>query len=79
MFEAFEKRYGEELPVKQGDFTPYWEDGALSTAYETALSRQAVDRLVEGEAIWSMTVPAMYPKTRYDEAWKNIVLYDEHT
>jgi 5-methyltetrahydrofolate--homocysteine methyltransferase len=29
---------------------PYWEDGAASSALETALTRSAVDRLVQGEA-----------------------------
>ena len=61
MFEEFEKRYGSTLPVVQGDFTPYWEDGAASTAAETALSRAAADRLIQGEALWSMLSPASYP------------------
>ena len=79
MFSAFEARYGASLPVIKGDFTPYWEDGALSTAYETALSRHAVDRLVAGEALWSMRSPKEYPQSAYDDAWRNVVLYDEHT
>jgi alpha-mannosidase len=79
MFREFEKRYGSALPVLQGDFTPYWEDGASSTAYETALSRAAVDRLTQGEALWSMLSPATYPAQEYDSAWRNVVFYDEHT
>jgi hypothetical protein len=31
-FESFEKRYGSRLPVVKGDWTPYWEDGAGSSA-----------------------------------------------
>ena len=79
MFQEFEKRYGSTLPVVQGDFTPYWEDGAASTASETALNRAAVDRLIQGEALWSMLSPALYPASEYDSAWRDIVLYDEHT
>ncbi len=79
MFEEFEKRYGSTLPVVQGDFTPYWEDGAASTAAETALSRAAADRLIQGEALWSMLSPALYPTAVYESAWRDIVLYDEHT
>ena len=79
MFEQFEKRYGSTLPVVQGDFTPYWEDGAGSTALETALNRAAVDRLIQGEALWSMLSPASYPAKEYDSAWRNVTFYDEHT
>jgi hypothetical protein len=32
MFKDFEQRYGATLPAFKGDFTPYWEDGAVSTA-----------------------------------------------
>ena len=79
MFEEFEKRYGSTLPVVKGDFTPYWEDGAASTAFETALNRAAVDRLIQGQAMWSMLSPASYPAKNYDSAWRNVVFYDEHT
>ncbi len=79
MFREFEKRYGPSLPVVKGDFTPYWEDGAASTAFETALNRAAVDRLIQGEALWSMISPASYPAAEYDSAWRNVVFYDEHT
>ena len=79
MFQEFEKRYGSGLPVVKGDFTPYWEDGAASTAMETAMNRAAVDRLIQGEALWSMLSPTAYPADQYDSAWRNIVFYDEHT
>ena len=79
MFAEFEKCYGAGLPVFKGDFTPYWEDGAASTAFETALNRRAVDRLIQGEALWAMLAPASYPEGDYEEAWRNVLLYDEHT
>lgn len=79
MFQEFEKRYGSTLPTVQGDFTPYWEDGAASTAFETALNRAAVDRLIQGEALWSMLAPASYPAEEYSSAWRDVILYDEHT
>lgn len=79
MFAEFERRYGSRLPTLQGDFTPYWEDGAASTAAETALNRRAVDRLIQGEALWAMRAPASYPEREYQAAWRNVVLWDEHT
>ena len=79
MFREFEKRYGATLPVVQGDFTPYWEDGAVSTAYETALNRATADRLIQGETLWSMLAPIAYPASEYEAAWRNVVFFDEHT
>jgi hypothetical protein len=79
MFREFEARYGATLPSFRGDFTPYWEDGAASTAFETALTRRAVDRLVQGEALWSLLAPKAYPETDYAAAWRGVVLWDEHT
>jgi len=78
-FREFEQRYGKQLPVFRGDFTPYWEDGAASSALETALNRDSAERLVQAETLWSLLCPK---KPRYDEfteAWRNVLLYDEHT
>jgi alpha-mannosidase len=79
MFTEFEKQYGSTLPTMKGDFTPYWEDGAFSTAKETFLNRHAADRLIQGEVLWSMRSPKNFPARRYYEAWRQVVLYDEHT
>lgn len=79
MFEEFERRYGPTLPTRTGDFTPYWEDGAASTAYETGLNRRVAGRLMQGEALWSILQPEAYPENLYDAAWRNVVLWDEHT
>ncbi len=79
MFKDFEARYGAKLPSIQGDFTPYWEDGAASTAKETAMSRNAANRLIQAEALWSMRSPENFPENEFYAAWRNVVLYDEHT
>ena len=79
MFREFERRYGSTLPTYAGDFTPYWEDGAASSATETMLNRQASDRLIQAEAVWSLRDPGTYPAVEFSKAWKNVVLYDEHT
>ncbi len=79
MFQEFERRYGSSLPVVKGDFTPYWEDGAASSAFETSLNRTAVDRLIQGQVLWSMLSPGAYPAREYDSAWRDVALYDEHT
>ncbi len=78
-FEEFERRYGDQIPEYSGDFTPYWEDGAASSARETALVRNAAERLVQGQALWSMVQPENYPADDYHAAWREILLYNEHT
>lgn len=78
-FREFEKRHGDKLPRVAGDWTPYWEDGAGSTARETALNRASADRLAQAETLWSMLAPARRPAGQFADAWRNILLYSEHT
>ncbi|MGB9687970.1 polysaccharide lyase family protein [Thermogutta sp.] len=79
MMREFERRYGDNLPECTGDFTPYWEDGAASSARETGLVRRAADRLSSAETLWAMLQPDNYPDELFYQAWRNVVLYDEHT
>ena len=79
LFTEFERRYGSALPTFGGDFTPYWEDGATSSSFETALNRHAADRLIQAEAVWAMRSPAAFPSDDFAAAWRNVILYDEHT
>ena len=79
MMQELERRYGDQLPEFSGDFTPYWEDGAASSARETALNRAAAERLVQAETLFALREPAKYPELALREAWRNVVLYDEHT
>ena len=64
------------------DFGGWWEDGAASTARETALCRRAEERAVTAEMLHSLAAllsGAKYPKADLDDLWRNILLYDEHT
>jgi hypothetical protein len=78
-FSAFEKKYGATLPLVSGDWTPYWEDGAGSSALETALNRQSSDRLAMAETLFAMLKPAAYPADEFENAWNKVLLYSEHT
>ena len=78
-FAEFERRWGDSLPVRSGDMTPYWEDGALSSAAEEAMVRSAVRRLELAEALWSMRSPAKFPAAEANEAWRQALLWHEHT
>jgi hypothetical protein len=79
MFHEFEKRYGGQLPVYRGDMTPYWEDGAGSSARETGINRLSSDRMTQGEILWTLLNPATVPEDRFAGALKNIAMYSEHT
>jgi len=79
MFRALEASFSEKLPVVAGDFTGYWEDGAASTARETALARAASSRLVQADALCAMRgAGACAPAEDY-AAWRDVTLWDEHT
>lgn len=78
-FTAFEERYGEDLPVYKGDMTPTWEDGAASTARETAVNRESSARLAQTGTLWSMLCAGEFPAEEFNCAWKNVALFSEHT
>lgn len=78
-FREFERRHGARVPEFAGDLTPYWEDGAGSTARETALNRASAERLVQAEALFAILKSADRPAGKIEEAWKNVLLYSEHT
>jgi len=63
LFREFERRYGDKIPSFRGDWTPYWEDGAASSARETAINRTAAERLVQAETLWAMLIRARIPPT----------------
>jgi len=79
MFKKFEARYGDILPVFRGDQTPYWEDGVASSAHETALNRNTAEQLVQAEWLWAAQSNKSYPTDQFREAWKNLLLFSEHT
>lgn len=78
-FALFEEKYGSELPSFAGNLSPYWEDGAASSAKETAMVNQAAERLEQALTLWILSGNRDYPFSLIDEAWKNILLFDEHT
>ena len=78
-FAAMEKRHGGELPVVKGDITPYWEDGAGSSALETAINRNSADRLTQAAAVAAMLPAGAYRSKEFTDAWRNVLLYSEHT
>lgn len=65
-----EKAYGGKLPIYAGDLSPFWEDGAASTAAELGWNRRVRSALERDEAAGA---------TATDRAWRGVVMFDEHT
>jgi alpha-mannosidase len=81
-FRYIEQRFTEKIPTVKGDFGAWWEDGAGSTAHQTALCRRAEEQAVAAEILHTLAAllgGLEYPKAQFDELWRNILLYDEHT
>ncbi len=79
LFDKFEKTYGSIIPTFSGEITPYWEDGAASTANELGVVRNTSEKLVQLEALYSLIEPKKYNANKFYTIWKNILLFDEHT
>lgn len=82
-FQYVEKQYGDTFPTLKGDMGPYWENGEAADAYNTAKSRENESNAVSAEVVSTVAAdvdPDVHPpKAELDDAWKNIVLYAEHT
>ncbi|HTR98113.1 MAG TPA: hypothetical protein VML00_00105, partial [Bacteroidota bacterium] len=79
LFSRFEKKYGATLPRFTGDLTPYWEDGAASTARELAENRRVAESETQTEALYALLGPRRYNPDSAYAIWRNINLFDEHT
>jgi hypothetical protein len=78
-FSEFETRYGDRIPSVRGAYTGYWEDGAASSALETAMNRQAAENINSAGAIMVMNNNRGYDRDKIDEAWRNVLFFNEHT
>jgi len=78
-FAAFEKQYGHQVAQVKGDLTPYWEDGAGSSALETRMNRGAAERLAQAATLSAILAPQAYNSADFNVAWRNVLLYSEHT
>jgi hypothetical protein len=79
LFETFEKKYGNQLSTVKGDITPYWEDGAISTAREEGQNRLNSLRLSQLTNAYAMLAPVQYNEQQFYNAWTNILMFHEHT
>ncbi|WP_103129554.1 glycosyl hydrolase-related protein [Deinococcus aerius] len=77
------ERCGDRLPVLRGDGGAYWEDGVLTSLAETIQARDAQARLPAAETLGTLAAihdPRLRPnEALYADAWRDLLLYDEHT
>ena len=82
-FADVEARFGKHLTTITGDGGAFWEDGAGSTQDATRLARQAQATLPAAERLSALAMlhqPRLaVPQADFDEAWKQVLLFDEHT
>lgn len=78
LFEVFETKYGSKIPVLSGDFTPYWEDGAYSTALEETDNRLLSQKITQLETLaklHNLSIDDYVLK----KAKRSVILFHEHT
>lgn len=81
-FEHIEKNFADKIPTVRGCGGSWWEDGAASSAFETAVNRVAHQDAVAAEAIWAAggkDKATTGAQSAFNRVWDNILLYDEHT
>ena len=78
LFQAFINRHGGDIPVKTGgEISPYWEDGAYSTAQEENDSRMLARRTIRMEE-WARA-QALHDRIDWYPLHRFLVLWHEHT
>jgi hypothetical protein len=82
-FEYVERHFGDKLPVVRGSGGTYWEDGAGTSARETTMCRNAQEAIDSAARLLALSTRlrpgSAYPRREIDDAWRNCLLYDEHT
>jgi len=78
MMQEFETKHGKSIPTWSGDFTPYWEDGAYSTAKEEGEVRVLSARLTNLIDAAKILKKPIDPHLLY-RAKRSIVMWHEHT
>jgi hypothetical protein len=81
-FQYVQKNWKGNIPIISGDVGVCWEDGVASSAVETALARNSTEKLITAEKLNSLNAilgRTAVPKSEFDAAWKNAILWEEHT
>lgn len=82
-FRYIEDHFGDRLHTVRGDGGAYWEDGIGSAIVPTMAVRRAQAMLPAAERLEALAAihnhDLAYPARAFGEAWRDVLLYDEHT
>jgi alpha-mannosidase len=78
LFSDFLKQYKVDLPVQTGEISPYWEDGAYSTAAEEIQMRRLVKEVIDFEGQQN-DIQKNQKQEALREIHRNLILFHEHT
>ncbi len=82
-YDYVKEHYAGKIPTFKGDAGAYWEDGSGSSAFETILNRDSQRMLPAAEMASALSTAfdsrIRYPVDEFQDAWKNLMFYDEHT
>jgi len=82
-FEYIEKNFADKIQTVRGCGGSWWEDGAASSAVETAINRNTHQDAIAAEVAWAVArlanPSAGTPQDEFNRMWDCILLYDEHT
>ena len=67
-----------DSPVISGDYSPYWEDGAVSSAKELAMARRSSEQLNQAEILASIK-GKKYDVEKFYAANRDVIMFKEHT
>lgn len=79
LFTKFLAQNKSVLPVKTGEISPYWEDGAYSTAAEEIQMRRLVQKVIDLEAHYKTQNEFAAHEKAFAVIHRNLILFHEHT
>ena len=79
LFSDFEKKYGTSIPVYTGEISPYWEDGAYSTAIEEMRNRELAIQTIALGNFAKQKKEYKSLERKFYLLHRSIVMFDEHT
>jgi hypothetical protein len=79
LYQNFEQLYGSEIPVRTGEISPYWEDGAYSTAIEEMANRKLALQTITLDAFAKKKNVYSAHEVEFYQLHRNIILFHEHT
>lgn len=79
LFSEFEQRYAKDIPVRTGEISPYWDDGAYSTAKEEMANRELVLKTLAMEKEARANGRFAENKDLFYRLHRDLIMFHEHT